>query len=169
MALRTECVRLLRHLIDDLGSTPTYDDDRLFELLIVAAQFVNKEVSLTTTYTIDLDELVLTPDPTLSDSRDDSFINLMCLKAACIMDQAEVRKASGRAISVADSIGMKVDNRAGLEGRLALFKLGWCKAYEDAKVEYETDKLSVAGSAIMGPFRLDNGYRGNNPSRPAWR
>lgn len=166
---RSECVRILRVMINDLDATPTYDDDRLYELLIVAAQLVKQEVSLAVSYTVDVDELVLTPDPTDSSSRDDSFINLICLKAACIMDQAEVRKASGRAISVADSTGMRVDNRSVLDGRLAILKLSWCKAYEDTKLEYETDKISTAGSAVMGPFRTDSGFRNNFIRGPAWR
>jgi hypothetical protein len=153
--IRLECTRILRHMIDDLSATPVYDDERLYELLIVAAQLVKQEVSLSTAYTVDLDELVLSPDPTETDPKDDSFINLICLKAACIIDQSEVRKASGRSFSVADSTGMRVDTRANLEGRLAILKDGWCKAYKDAKLEYEIDKVNVAGHAIMTPFRTD--------------
>lgn len=154
MSWQVECKLILRHLIDDLDCTDyKYTDRRLEELLIVAAQFVNVDVDLRQEYTIDADQLTLDPDPTARDARDESFINLMILKAACILERAEARKAAGKAVSLSDSFGTKVDLTGNLQGALALLKDGYCKAYTDAKLEYSLDNMAVVGAAVMGPFR----------------
>lgn len=154
MSWQVECRLILRHLIDDLDCTAyKYTDRRLEELLIVAAQFVNVEVDLRQEYTIDADQLTLEPDPTDRSQRDESFINLMILKAACILERAEARKAAGKAVSLSDSFGTKVDLTGNLQGALALLKDGYCKAYADAKLEYSLDNMSTVGAAILGPFR----------------
>lgn len=154
MAWQTECVLILRHLIDDLDcDNYKYTNRRLEELLIVAAQFVNVDVSLRQEYTIDADQLTLTPDPTDRSARDESFVNLMILKAACILERAEARKASGRAVALSDSFGTKVDLTGNLQGALALLKNGYCNAYSEAKLEYALDNMAVVGAAIMSPFR----------------
>lgn len=154
--LETECVRLIRHLINDLVSPYKYDDDRLIELLIVSAQFVNQEVSFTTEYTIDLDELTLCPDPTNRSTRDDSMINLMTLKACCILDQSDARQAAKTGgIAVRDTIGLSIDTRGKVAAYLKLLEMGYCKAYAEAKLEYELDRSAVAGRAILSPFKTD--------------
>lgn len=154
MSWQTECTRLLRHMINDLGVSPKYGDDRLEELIIVAAQFVQQEVSLTQVYVVDLDECKLDPDPTVRTNRDDSFINLILLKAACIIDQSEARSASGKAISISDS-GSRIDLRGNLAGALKILEKGWCEAYKETKLEYELDRMGTAGKAILSPFRTD--------------
>jgi hypothetical protein len=153
---QTEMVTILRHLINDLDATPKYNDGRLSELLIVSAQFVNTEVDFDQEYIIDVDNLLLTPDPTdrVANTRDDSFINLVCLKAACSMDQTEARIAAKQAVSIRD--GKSAISLGGvLEGRLSLLKQGgWCEAYEKAKLEFQTNRAVVAGAAIISPFRV---------------
>lgn len=153
--LETEGVRLIRHLINDLASPYKYDDDRLIELLIVSAQFVNQEVSFETEYTIDLDELTLCPDPTERSTRNDSFINLMVLKACCILDQSNARQAAKTGMSVRDSIGIAIDTRGQVGAYLKLLEIGYCQAYTNAKLEYELDRSSTAGRAILSPFKTD--------------
>jgi hypothetical protein len=141
-------------MVNDIDpSNQTYADNRLQELLIVAAQFVAQEVSFNTTYTIDVDQLLLAPDPTIPNNRDDSFINLICLKAACILDLAETRVATSQAFGVRDG-GTSIDMRGSAEARLKFLKAGWCGKYEEAKDQYAANGRNIAGAAIMGPFKM---------------
>lgn len=152
---QTEIVRILRNLIGDLTGD-LYTDERLVELVVVSAMFVNKEVSLTTEYTINVTTLSICPDPSSDSVRDESFINLVSLKAACILDQCYARQASRQGVAVRDSIGISIDNRGSLSAALALLKdLGYCRAYENTKLEYELDRMSEAGRAILSPFKTD--------------
>jgi len=141
-------------MVNDLSDSPTYSDTRLQELVIAAAQLVNTEVNFPQDYTIDLDELVLSPDPTTTGSRDDNFINLVALKSACILDQNEARTAASKGISISDA-GARIDLRGSLDGRIKLLQLSWCKEYTTAKLDYEMGRMSVVGQVVLSPFRTD--------------
>lgn len=153
MSFDVECPRMIRHLVDDLSDTPTYSDDRLTELTILAAQMVNSEVVLPISYSFDLDNLTFTPDPT-NNPRDEALINLIVLKAACIIDQSEARKAAGQGIAIQDNRS-SIDLRARAGNRLALIKEGWCKSYAQAKFEYQSGMGAMSGHAILSPFRVN--------------
>jgi len=153
MAWTTEMPRILRHMIDDLGDSPKYSDDRLQELILVAAQHVLSELNFAQTYTVDVDELILSPDPTIRSTREDEFINLTVIKAACILDRAEARRSAGQAIDVSSG-SHKISVKGVLQGRISMLDKGWCKVYEDTKLEYQTSNTGIAGAAVLGPYRL---------------
>lgn len=163
MAWQTELVRMIRHMVDDLGSSPTYSDDRLEELVILSAQKINGEIDLDRDYSIDLDELILSPDPTVS-PKDNGFINLIVLKAACIIDQSEARKAAGQGIAITDNRS-SIDLRGRAGTRLALLKEGWCKSYAQAKFEYQAGMGAMAGHAVLSPFRTGDNTEENVTQR----
>lgn len=149
MAWQTEMVRMIRHLVNDLDDTsPTYTDYRLEELILVAAQYVNLDVTFSQSYTIDVDEMTLTPDPT-SDPKDNAFINLVVLKSACIIAQNEYRTASGQGISIRD--GSSALDLRGLGAMKKELASSWCQEYKTAKLEYAAGNL-MPGHAILGPF-----------------
>ena len=154
MAFDVELPRMLRHMIDDLSDSPTYSDERLTELVILSAQLVNAEVVLDREYNIDLDDMIFSPDPT-TNPRDNAFVNLIVLKAGCIIDQAEARKAAGQGIAIQDNRS-SIDLRGRATNRLALIKEGWCKAYAQAKFEYQAGMGAMAGHAILSPFRVND-------------
>lgn len=153
MAFFTECVTIIRWLINDLSSAPTYTDQRLEELLLVAAQYVNQEIDFAQSYVVDADELTLTPDPTLRSSRDEPFINLTCLKAACILDVAETRTATGQSIAIKDG-SSSIDLRGNAASKLALLKAGWCAQYQMAKEEFLEGNRQSVGAIILTPFKI---------------
>ena len=167
MAWPTEMTVILRHLINDLGtgSSPgeptvfTYDDTRLTALLLVAAQLTQQDVTFGQTYTINISELLLSPDPTLPPTRDDAFINLSILKAACIIDNSEARYAAKRAVLMRDN-NFTVDNRGAAEAVLQIWQKGWCEHYANARYEFMAGNVGSAGGAIIGPFRVYAGYYG---------
>lgn len=148
---QTECIKIIRHMVDDLSSTPTYSQDRLEELFLVAAQLVKQDIVFGQVYTIDVDQLTLSPDPT-EPTRDENFINLVCLKAACMLDFAAARTAAGQAIAIKDG-SSSIDLKGTADNRFKFLKEGWCKKYDQAVIDYDINSNQVAGAAIMSPFK----------------
>lgn len=158
MSWQTEMTRILRHMIFDLNTPPTYADSRLQEALVVAAQLVVQDLDFSQQFVPDLDLLDIQPDPTLRvgvpPTRDDSFINLTCMKAACMTDRGQASQAIAQAVTVRDGSSL-IDLRAIAEGRIAILnKGGWCAAFDEARTQYLLSKSHVAGAAVMGPFRV---------------
>lgn len=154
MAWQTEMVAMLRRLVEEIGVCGTYDADDLEEIILVAGQLVQTEVSFDTTYTIDVDQLTFSPDPS-EDTKDNNFINLTVLKAACIIDKNEARLAAGRAFSFSDA-GARVDFKGVLDGKLAMLKHGWCAEYDKAKLEFQFTNMTLSAQAVLAPFRADS-------------
>ena len=83
MAWQNEMTLIVRHLVNDLDSSDyTFTDSRLEESILVSAQLSFLEVDFEQTYTIDVDSVTLSPDPTTSSDKDDSFINIVSLRTA---------------------------------------------------------------------------------------
>lgn len=152
MSWITESVLVLRHMINDVLTPYKYDDDRLTELLIVSARMVQSEVNLVNTYTVEVDTTTLTPDPTDPTTKDDPFIELMTLKAACVLDRSEARTAATQAISIKDG-SSAVDLRGSAESRIKLLKVNWCQEYQNYK-EYYATITAIPGACIMTPFKV---------------
>jgi len=149
---QVEGIIMLRHIIDDLGDSPTYSDSRLEELFLVAAQLIKFDVNFTNDYTIDVDAGTLSPDPTTS-TKDYAFISLVCLKAACILQRADARTSAGQAIDIRDGRSA-ISLKGVFAGKIAMAK-SYCEAYEKAKLEHTLGNL-VVGRAIMGPIASED-------------
>ena len=90
---------IVRHLVNDVDSSSyTFSTDRLETTILVAAQLMIMNVDFNNTYDINVETSTLSPDPTDTDTKDDPFIALACLRAACIIVGSEIRKESGNAI-----------------------------------------------------------------------
>ena len=159
MSWEIEMPRMVRYMINDLDDTKyTYTNERLQELVIVAAQLVVSQLDFTQPFAPDLGSLTLTPDPTdrvgPPPTRDDAFIDLVCMKAACIADRSEARTAAGQAVQARDG-SSEINLRwiaAAKQGLLE--KGGWCPAYDEAAFQYMSSRTHNVGAAIMGPFRV---------------
>lgn len=153
MAWDTEMVLMLRHMIDDVDSPQTYSDSRLQTTILIAGYQVNFDVGgFNTTYTFDFDAITLSPDPTTSNPRDNDFVVLTLLKAACMIVRAEIRDAARNAIDIKDGrTTWKTKDRAEYLQKLIDSDQGPCAQYEEALLTY---KLSgnTAGVGILGPF-----------------
>ena len=102
MSWQGQMSTILRYLIDDIDSSAyKFSDHRMETTLLVAAQLVTLEVDFNNTYTINVEQCKLTPDPT-DDVKDNAFINLVCLKAACVMIGSQIRSESANSISIKD-------------------------------------------------------------------
>jgi len=142
---------LLRNVVGDTGTTPKYTDDALNALILTAAQFLTFRLDLSQSYTIDIENTALRPDPTATATRDDAFINLITLKAACMLLTAEVRKAGQQAISIRDGTSA-IDLRKNLKDLQSLAQT-YCKELESAIYEYSSSKV-IPGQAVLNPFKL---------------
>lgn len=152
MSWQNEMTRILRYLIDDFVEPYTYTDDRLEEVLVIGAQLINYEVDWEKDYVTDVDAISITPDPTDA-TRDNAFINLASLKAACVLLSAEAKAQGACAVKVQDGPST-IDMSKSFD---ALQKRAQqaCKDYQLAKVEYQAGN-SRAGEAIIGPYTVDN-------------
>lgn len=150
MSWDTTMPLLLRDVIGDTGVTPRYDDASLKRTLLSAAQLIQIRVKFSQSYTIDTSGLVLTPDPTDAGTRDDAFINLVTLKAACMLLYAEVRRYGQQAISIRDgtsAIDLKrnLKDLQNLAGR-------YCAELERSLNDFYYNG-SKPGMAIIAPFK----------------
>ncbi len=160
MSWETELVRVLRHYIDDLDDTaPKYTDQRLQELIVVSALRVHNEINFHQTYTIDLENIDIVPDPTAISSRDEDFMVLTCYKAAQIVALSEYKTTSGQSIFIKDgSSAVDLRNISAQKKGVADF---YAKAYEDAKFLYQLAERPT-GVAILGPVSIFGGYYGSD-------
>lgn len=157
MSWEPEAVELLRNLLGDVEEPPIYSDERLKRVLIVAAYQMVQKLDFTQNFTISINEQTISPDPTdiTGGTNDENFINLISLKAACIIDTGSATKAANNAFSGKDMVSAW-DLRGVATSTLALLEKGWC-AVLDAEIE---DYLSgnLLGLSVMGPIRTSCRY-----------
>ena len=160
MGWQLEMTEIIRCMINDLDETPKYEDERLERILLVASFQVNIEGDFLNDYIVDIQTSTLTPDPTSDTYRDDSFVNLACMKAACILDRGTAVQAADLAIS-SKEWSSSLDLRGVADARYKiLLKGGWCSTYEVALMDHAVNSNQVAGAAILSPFRTIAGYPG---------
>jgi hypothetical protein len=154
MAWQNELVIIIRHIVDDLDrGNYQFSDDRIEEAILVAAQLIRKEMDFSINYLIDVDNRVLSPDPTTTpvdgSLKDDDFIALCCLRAGILFTGSQLKTYSLRAIALRDGPS-SLDLRGVVAGLKALHD-DLNEKYEQAKMEYETGKRGV-GQAILSPY-----------------
>ena len=149
MPWQNEMKVIIRHLVNDLDSSSyTFTDSRLEEAVLVSAQLASLEIDFENTYTIDVDSVSLSPDPTTTGSKDDSFINLVSLKTAHMLLGSELKTDSLNAISLRDGPSA-LDLRGIVAGLKILFD-DINKRYDEAIMQYKLN--GVVGQAILGPY-----------------
>lgn len=162
MSWQSEIVTIVRVWINDLDDSPTYSDSRIQQVITVAAQNVVREVSFSQEYTIDVVSGVISPDPTLAESRDNDFVALSAIKSACILDQSTFRtKAVNEGIRASLSPA-SIDVRGNLRGYQTLLEIGPCAMYEKLRTEFEIGNPNIC-QAILSPF-IGNSFDPRNTS-----
>ena len=146
-----ECTEILRVLISDLSDSPTYTDERIERVLMAAALQLINEVSFPTTYTIDILELTISPDPSAATTRDNAFINLLCLKAAVILLNSEARIYSMNSLKITDGPS-SIDTTARYSFVKDAAKV-LDNQYQQTKVLHQSGQ---AGAAILTPYTNPN-------------
>lgn len=165
MAWQSELPIIVRTLINDLEENPTYSTERLIQVITVAAQYVQFDVVLDHKYVVDVENLTITPDPTAD--RDEIFISLVSLKAACIVDQSTFRtKATMEGVRAAlGSANISVSGS--LSGWKTILDQGPCALYEELTSHWDV-KDAAAVHAVLSPFvgnKFDPRYLYRGPLR----
>ena len=141
---------IVRHLVNDIDSSSyTFATDRVETTILVAAQLMIMNVDFNNTYEINVEASTLSPDPPDTDTKDNPFIALACLRSACIIIGSEIRKESGNAISIKD--GPSAIDLRGVTNTLTVLYQDLCKKYEDALLDYRAGN-SVVGQSVLGPY-----------------
>lgn len=153
MSWEPSSTEILRVMINDLETTPTYSDDRLMRVLIVAGYQVLRIVDFPQNFVVDIQEQTIVPDPTdiVNQTNNDDFIDLMCLKAACIIDTGTASLAAQSAVAGKDLVS-SWDLRGVAASTLALLEKGWCATFEEAIDNY-LNNHGIVSAAVMSPFR----------------
>ena len=153
MAWQTDLLTMLRNVIFDVDDTDyTYTDNRLKEMLVVAARLVTQEIAFDTDYTVTISTTGISPDPTDStDANSKAFENFIVLKAACLTDQSSLR-TKALAAGVSARIGpAAITTNPSVRGFDLLMKEGPCATYEKLKWDYEMGDAKAI-RAILSPF-----------------
>lgn len=153
MSWQTEIPIIVRTLINDWADQPVYSDERIIQVITVAAKYVQFDVSLDTKYNVDVSNLVIDPDPTLV--KDEIFTSLVSLKSACIIDQSSLRtKAAVEGIRA--SLGpASLWVGGSLEGIKMVLQQGPCALYDELTSHWDV-KDATAIRAILSPFVGNN-------------
>jgi len=153
MAWGKTLVNFVRILVNDFDNDElTYTDNQLKRIIVVSANLVQQELTFDTTYTINLGSPDISPDPTVTATRDDAFTNFVALKTACKLDEYTFRaKAvlSGLRASCGNHIRMETTDYAG--PFRDLLQLGPCLSYENLKRDWKFGNANTI-RAVLSPF-----------------
>lgn len=146
---------IVRQLINDLDAVQ-YSDSRIDTAVVVSAQLVSLELDFQNQYIIDVEDKTITPDP-LTDS---IFINLVTVKAACIIIAGEIKLQSLSAVSIKDGVS-SIDMRGVTAVLLELYK-DLSNRYD--ALAYNYGYSGNAGQSVLGPYSPGSEYitRTNN-------
>lgn len=149
MSWQIELPLIVRVLVNDMADQPVYSDDRLLQVVTVAAKYVQFDVVLDHQYSVDVVNGVISPDPT--DDRDEIFISLVSLKAACLIDQSTFRtKAATEGIRAAlGSASLQVNGQAAVWK--TILDEGPCSLYNELTSHWDVKDASAI-AAVLGPF-----------------
>jgi len=149
MSWQIEIPIIVRTLINDLGDQSVYSDERILQVITVAAKYVQFDVVLDHSYSIDVSNLGISPDPT--DDRDEIFISLVSLKAACLIDQSTFRtKAAMEGIRAAlGSASLSVAGQSAAWN--TILEKGPCALYDELTSHWDVKDASAV-RAVLSPF-----------------
>lgn len=149
MSWQNHLISVVRVLINDMNEPYEYSDERIQQVLAVAAKYVQFDVNLDYVYQIDVINYNISPDPTTNN--DEVFLSLVGLKAACIFDQGTFRtKAALEGIRTA--LGpASISFGGSLQGWQAIIDHGACALYDDLTSHWDV-KSASAVQAILSPF-----------------
>jgi hypothetical protein len=153
MSWQTEIPIIVRTLINDWSDPPQFNESRIQQVIVVAAKYVQFDVVLDYQYNIDIINPNITPDP--SSNKDEIFISLVSLKAACIIDQSTLRtKAALEGIkTVLGPAALTVNGN--LEGWKMILEQGPCATYDELTSHWDVKDASSV-RAILSPFVGNN-------------
>jgi len=155
MSWQLELPILIRSFINDFSDNPTYSDDRILQLSLVAAQHTLIDIEFINKYTVDIVNQTISPDPTTLDEKDVNFIGFVALKSACLFDQSSLRTRA-QLEGISTTLGpAKLDVSPGLSGYKTIIEQGPCKMYQELKTQFVLGDASRV-RAVLSPFVGNN-------------
>ena len=150
MSWQGQISTMVRHLINDLDpENYKYSDKRIETSILVSSFLVLNDADFSNTYSINVEQCQLSPDPTDAETKDDSFVALVALRTSCVILGSEIRSEAGNAISIKDGPSA-IDLRGVSSTLLALYK-DLSEKYE-GMITGHTAGSSLGGQAILGPY-----------------
>lgn len=147
---------LVRSAIGDTADPPKYTDAQLAPVILTAAFATIFNVPSLTTYTVDVENQVLTPDPTDPDTLDNTFAYILTLKASTMILLSEVRRYGQQAIAIRDGTSA-IDLKRDLKALTALAQ-AYSKELESAIYYAIRSSGEYAGRMVISPYKgLING------------
>jgi len=132
-----DILTILKILINDLNNI--YSDTDLNKIIVVAASFVQQEIDLDITYTINLSSPSIVPEP-----EDYSFINFTAMKAAIILAQGELKDSALNSFRITDGPST-IDTTQQFKSR---------KDYLETLLDqYSKDKITYSINSSIGGYR----------------
>lgn len=157
MSWQGQISTIVRHLINDVDhSSYKYSDKRIETSILVASYLVTNDASFPNNYDINVEQCLLSPDPTDQETKDDAFVVLAAMKTACIIVGSEIKSEASNAISVRDGVS-SIDLR-GVASTLAILYKDLCDKYEKLLHDYKEDDRALAGQSILGPYSPGSDY-----------
>jgi hypothetical protein len=148
---------MLRYLINDTDSTNyKFSDQRIETTLLVAAQLTLMDATFLNAYQVNVEGCYISPDPTDADTRDNDFMNLTVMRAACVILGSEIRSEASNAISIKD--GPSAIDLRGVAGTLSTLYMDICGKYEKLKDLYKKGVAVDYGQAVLGPYSPGSDY-----------
>jgi len=148
---KADLVLMLRSLIGDLDRSK-YTDSRLKQIIVVGAYNVINDAPFSTTYTVDVAKVTISPDPVSNDDTD--FVILTLYKSACILVGSEVKTESANAIAIKD--GPSAIDLKGVSASLGKLFEKLCQKYDDLLQDYLYQggggDGTPAGTAVLSPY-----------------
>jgi hypothetical protein len=152
MAWIDSAIAILRVIINDSNSAAyTYSDCRLTDILMVGAMYTKQDIQFSTTYTIDIINKTISPDP----SADEIFTNFVVMRSACVCDfstfrtQALMEGVTARCGPATLSVLNR--NKAFKD----LLEVGPCASYQTMRQDYIYGG-GLLCKAVMSPFIGNN-------------
>ena len=146
MSWKTDLVLMIRSIIGDLDKSK-FTDERLRQILVIGAYNVVGDADFTNTYTVNVAEVSISPDPI--GQADVDFNVLTVYKSACILIGSEVKTESANAISIKD--GPSAIDLRGVANSLHVLYKDLCQKYDELLKTYQYNNTWV-GQAILGPY-----------------
>lgn len=149
MSWQSHLISVVRVLINDMSEPYEFSDERMQQVIVVAAKYVQFDVNLDHAYQVDVINYNITPDPTLDN--DEVFLSLVGLKAACIFDQGTFRtKAALEGIRTAlGSASISIGGTT--SGWQAIIDHGACALYDELTSHWDVRNASAV-RAVLSPF-----------------
>lgn len=139
----------LRILLDDTDAV-IYTDPQLEDTLALAASMVQQEVNLDYDYNIGITPPSISPDPIVNGDKD--FVNLVSLKAACLLDKSLLgynNTIAGFSAKYGKTYMSTINRASSFD---SFMNSGYCISYENAKKQFGSRNQK----SILSPFTNKN-------------